>query len=131
MLRRASSTSGVRGRRSRPGRACNLVRYRFGRCRTVDYPPWQDDLLIVEAGPFEVGYGDLAKPSRLMIERASEVTTMRRALRAWPSRSFRQRSLRGAARPKTWGGFSSSSASVIAALQADTLVRDRGVGRVR
>jgi hypothetical protein len=50
-----------------------------------------------------------------MIERASEVTTMRRAepfddpvvglLSAWPSRPLRQRSLRGAARPKSSGGF--------------------------
>jgi hypothetical protein len=40
-----------RGARGAPvGRARNLIGHRFCRCRTVDQPPGQDDLLIVETG---------------------------------------------------------------------------------
>jgi hypothetical protein len=43
-----------RGARRAPvGRALDLVRHRRSRFRTVDQPPWQDDLLVVHAGPFE------------------------------------------------------------------------------
>ena len=53
--------AGNRGARGAPiGRARDLGGDRVGRFRPVDQPPRHDDLLVVLAGPFEIGDGDLA-----------------------------------------------------------------------
>src|SRR5262249_58782032 len=57
---------GARGTTIR--RARDLVRERIGGLRSVDQPPWHDDLLVVGSRPFEIGrrhFAVLAAAQRL------------------------------------------------------------------
>ena len=49
---------GARG--ARVARAADVGGKAIGRFRPVDQPPRHDDLLVVHAGPFEIGHGDAA-----------------------------------------------------------------------
>src|SRR5438046_1840688 len=49
-----------RARGTGVARAADIGGKAVGRFRTIDQPPRHDDLLMMRAGPFEIGHGDAA-----------------------------------------------------------------------